>query len=247
MSISEHKHMPEPVRRIEVFTGAGRRRNWSREEKAAIIAESYGAGETVCRVARRHGLTPPQLFTWHRLARRSALELPPMFVPAVVETTEPELGQRMLRRRPLIGRPTLEPGEVDARQTAGDRVTSPHFLKPDGRNRRNLAVPTRRGEGPESAPTRPIHGGASGNAPGSGTAELTKLEIRPDLDNDEIAGWRRRGHRDADARRGARILSRSLGATAPPRHGAFHSTWNECRRHLGLAGHTYRLRICTSA
>jgi hypothetical protein len=29
------------------------------------------------------------------------------------------------------------------------------------------------------------------------------LEIRPDLENDEIAGWRRRGHRDADARRGA--------------------------------------------
>src|SRR5260370_42469964 len=48
-------------------------------------------------------------------------------------------------------------------------------------------------------------GGASGNAPESGTAELTKLEIRPDLDNDEIAGWRRRGHRDADARRGARF------------------------------------------
>lgn len=48
MSISEHKHMPEPVRRIEVFTGAGRRRSWSSEEKAAIIAESYGEGGTVC-------------------------------------------------------------------------------------------------------------------------------------------------------------------------------------------------------
>jgi len=28
MLISEHKPMPEPVRRIEVFTGAGRRRSW---------------------------------------------------------------------------------------------------------------------------------------------------------------------------------------------------------------------------
>jgi transposase len=82
--------MPGPIRRIEVFTGAGRRRNWSGEEKAAIIAESYGAGETVCRVARRHGLTAQQLFTWQRLARRSALALPSMFVLAVVETTEPE-------------------------------------------------------------------------------------------------------------------------------------------------------------
>jgi transposase len=90
MSISEHKHMPEPVRRIEVFTGAGRRRSWSAEEKAAIVAESYSAGETVCGVARRHGLTPQQLFTWRRLARRSAAALPPMFVPAVVEAARAE-------------------------------------------------------------------------------------------------------------------------------------------------------------
>ena len=66
MSISEHKHMPEPARRMELFTGAGRRRSWSPAEKAAIIAESYGAEETVCGVARRHGLTPQQLFAWRR-------------------------------------------------------------------------------------------------------------------------------------------------------------------------------------
>ena len=82
--------MPEPVRRIEVFTGAGRRRSWSAAEKTAIVTESYGAGETVCAVARRHGLTPQQLFTWRRLARQSALALPPMFVPAMVEPPAPE-------------------------------------------------------------------------------------------------------------------------------------------------------------
>jgi transposase len=99
MSISEHKHMPEPVRRIEVFTGAGRRRSWSAAEKAAIVAESYGAGDTVCAVARRHGLTPQQLFAWRRLARRSALAAPPMFVPAVVETAEPELARTTISPR----------------------------------------------------------------------------------------------------------------------------------------------------
>ncbi len=72
MSISDHKHMPEPVRRIEVFTGAGRRRNWSAEEKASIIAESYVEGETESSVARRHGLTAQQLFTWRRQARQPA-------------------------------------------------------------------------------------------------------------------------------------------------------------------------------
>src|SRR5438067_13228221 len=83
MSISEHKHMPEPVRRMEVFTGAGRRRTWSAAEKAAILAESYGGGETVCGVARRHGLTPQQLFTWRRLGRQVALSLGWVFVTDV--------------------------------------------------------------------------------------------------------------------------------------------------------------------
>jgi transposase len=62
------KSKPEPVRRVEVFTGAGRRRAWSREEKARIVAESYESGETVSAVARRHGLTPQQLFGWRRTA-----------------------------------------------------------------------------------------------------------------------------------------------------------------------------------
>jgi transposase len=52
MSISEHTDMPELVRRIEVFTWPGRRRNWSAAEKVAIVAESYDAGATVCGGAR---------------------------------------------------------------------------------------------------------------------------------------------------------------------------------------------------
>jgi len=120
MSISEHKHMPEPVRRIEVFTGAGRRRSWSGEEKAAIIVESYGAGETVCAVARRHGLTPQQLFAWRRLARRSGSVLPRMFVPAVLETIEPEPPAaapppRRARRRSRVDGIELEIAGVEVR------------------------------------------------------------------------------------------------------------------------------------
>ena len=57
----------EPVRRFEVFTRAGRRRDWSDEEKAQIVSESYSTDVTVCAVARRHGLSPQQLFTWRRL------------------------------------------------------------------------------------------------------------------------------------------------------------------------------------
>jgi transposase len=78
----------EAPRRIEVFTGTGRRRAWSPDEKAAFVAESYVAGETVCGVARRHGLTPQQLFTWRREARlRNGAhdQAEALFVPAVVD------------------------------------------------------------------------------------------------------------------------------------------------------------------
>ncbi len=122
MSISEHKHMPEPVRRIEVFTGAGRRRSWSSEEKAAIVAASYGEGETVCAVARRHGLTPQQLFTWRRQARVEALsEALPRFVPAVVERAPPPeptavvTAPRRARRRSAASGIELEIGGVAVR------------------------------------------------------------------------------------------------------------------------------------
>ncbi|OWO92015.1 hypothetical protein B5E41_24040 [Rhizobium esperanzae] len=75
MSISELtlKTKDEPIRRFEVFTGNGRRREWSDDQKAQIIAESCEPGVTVCSVARRHGLTPQQLFTWRRLARKPRL------------------------------------------------------------------------------------------------------------------------------------------------------------------------------
>jgi transposase len=58
------------VRRLKVFTGAGRRRSWTAEQKAQIVAESHAAGATVCEVARRHALTPQQLFTWRRNTAR---------------------------------------------------------------------------------------------------------------------------------------------------------------------------------
>jgi transposase len=47
------------VRRLEVFIGAGRRRKWS-DDKAWIVAEIVASRDSVCSVARRHGLSPPQ-------------------------------------------------------------------------------------------------------------------------------------------------------------------------------------------
>jgi transposase len=80
-----HKSKPESVHRLEVFTGTGRRRAWTAERKAQIVAESFESGETVCAVARRHALTPQQLFGWRRAARRRTDDGTPAFAPVIVE------------------------------------------------------------------------------------------------------------------------------------------------------------------
>jgi transposase len=96
MSDPELLPLSEPPRRLEILTGAGRRRSWSAETKARIVAESRAAGVSVCAVARRHGLTPQQLFAWRREARRRAVsgagDGTPAFVPVALEpaaTTQP--------------------------------------------------------------------------------------------------------------------------------------------------------------
>ena len=58
-----------PVRRIELITGAGRRRQWSEDDRVRIIIESLRPGANVSEVARRNGLSPQQLFGWRRKAR----------------------------------------------------------------------------------------------------------------------------------------------------------------------------------
>ena len=86
------KSKPDAVRRLEVFTGAGRRRTWSAEQKARIVAESYESGETVSVVARRHALTAQQLFGWRRAARRAIEEVSAngsAFTPVIVEAAAP--------------------------------------------------------------------------------------------------------------------------------------------------------------
>jgi transposase len=90
---TEHTAITEPVRRIEVFTGTGRRRAWSADDKARIVAESVTSGESVCAVARRYGLSPQQLFGWRRQARQpreATAGDARLFVPAVVESARAE-------------------------------------------------------------------------------------------------------------------------------------------------------------
>ncbi len=81
------KSSAQAVRRLEVFTGTGRRRSWSADEKEQIVAESYACDEAVSAVARRHGLTPQQLFAWRRTAQHPFVgeARAPAFAPVIVD------------------------------------------------------------------------------------------------------------------------------------------------------------------
>ena len=101
----------KPVHRLEVFTGAGRRRTWSDEDKARIVAEIVASGESVSAVARRHGLSPQQLFGWRRQLQESQAGLSDAeglrFVPAVVDAASPAPS---IRRQRKVPRCEVEPG-----------------------------------------------------------------------------------------------------------------------------------------
>ena len=51
-----------------------RRRRWSSDDKARILFESFMPGASVSEVARRHGVSPPQLSGWRRELRASIAE-----------------------------------------------------------------------------------------------------------------------------------------------------------------------------
>jgi transposase len=76
-------------RRVEVLTGPGRRRSWSDDEKARIVAETAEPGAKVTEVARRWQVSPQQVFDWRRQARKALAEAAapagPGFVPVVAE------------------------------------------------------------------------------------------------------------------------------------------------------------------
>jgi transposase len=121
--VSGFEHTLEPKRsprRIEVINGAAGRRRWSADDKARIVEETLAPGAVVSEVARRHGLTPQQLFGWRREARRAsaeAVEAPAAFVPAVVEAPssppEPQPRPEPRRRRRSSRRSAAEGSELE--------------------------------------------------------------------------------------------------------------------------------------
>lgn len=71
---------------MQEILGRERRRRWSAEEKSEIVIESLRPGVSVSWVARRHGLSPSQLFGWRKAAKLDIEAVAPVsgLIPVVL-------------------------------------------------------------------------------------------------------------------------------------------------------------------
>lgn len=104
-------------RRIEVITGQRRRRRWTAQDKARIVAESFEEGANISEVARRNGVARGLLTVWrHKLAAAAPAAGAPGFVPVRIASeggpaTAGEPG-RVAPMRAMPREMALSPGRV---------------------------------------------------------------------------------------------------------------------------------------
>jgi transposase len=70
---------------VEILTRVKRRRKWTAQEKAALLAEVEAEGGKVTLVARRHRIAESVLYNWRAAWKAAAAAMPgppaPMFMP----------------------------------------------------------------------------------------------------------------------------------------------------------------------
>jgi len=95
------RHEGDLYRRIEVITGKRRRRQWTADEKARIVAESLEEGANISEVARRHGVVRGLLTVWRHKIAVAAGAKAASFVPVRVDAgREPGMGSEPDRGPP---------------------------------------------------------------------------------------------------------------------------------------------------
>jgi len=94
--------------KIEVITGPERRRRWAPAEKSSMVYETYEPGMTVSSVARKHGISPAQLFNWRRSFEEGALAGVDSEEKVVPVSELKKLEERIKRLERLLGQKTEE-------------------------------------------------------------------------------------------------------------------------------------------
>lgn len=110
MDASSDASSYERPRRIEILTGAERRRRWNAETKAGIVSESLAQGAVVAEIARRHDIRASQIHLWRKQAREGAalacVAAERAFAPVIV--APPAHGRLRARTPRAAAAPTIE-------------------------------------------------------------------------------------------------------------------------------------------
>jgi transposase len=125
-------HRSTRRQRIEVITRGERRRNWTAEQKREIAAESLEPGASPVTVARKHGISTGQIYTWRQQLLRNAVGAAagtkPGFVRVDVVTGPPRL------EAAVPAAPELNPSALPSMPPL-----APPLAQPDGRIEITLA------------------------------------------------------------------------------------------------------------
>lgn len=105
---SDSTNLPPGRQRVEVMTSEQRRRRWTAHQKMAMIEETYEPGESVSTVARKHGISASQLFTWKRQMEAGALTAVGSEERVVAESELKAAKERIRRLERLLGQKTEE-------------------------------------------------------------------------------------------------------------------------------------------
>ncbi len=124
----DNRNDSQGYRRIELITGTARRRRWSDDERARILAESFEPGANVSAVARRHGVNGGLLHYWRNQARTRAREEAqadaPLFIPvAIAKASSAAVGE--------TPRLLSSPGRMIEIETRGALVRVPKGVDPE--------------------------------------------------------------------------------------------------------------------
>lgn len=94
--------------RIEVVTSVQRRRRWTAYEKREIVEETYQPGMSVSIVARKHDISPSQLFKWRRHMEEGALSGVSCEDSVVPKKEVKALEKQVRELERMLGKKTLE-------------------------------------------------------------------------------------------------------------------------------------------
>ncbi len=113
-------------KKVEEITSVQRRRRWSTLEKLKMIQECELPRMTVSYVARQHGISPSQLFTWRRQEREGKLTANQVGEGVMPVSEVKQLEARIRELERLLGKKTMENEMLkDAAKVASEKNRSP--------------------------------------------------------------------------------------------------------------------------